>query len=285
MGEDSVLKIGLIADIHYGANRGSRMGTEAGRLLEGFLEAMDRFRPALIVDLGDRVMDIDPVIDWRHTLHVQSVLSRARVPVYHVFGNHDVKNNPKREICDLLGVPAARAVVRTPQCHLVILDTVDPVVGRYGGHVSDEQLEWLRGALAEDRRPVVVFTHHPLDDQDTQPNPLFSEHPEWALVDNRRAVRDLLFAADRVVAVISCHVHWNYVTFTQGVPFVTIQSLIETWCTHGRPAGAYGKLWIGPGRQIRLVVEGRDPLTVHIAPAAVAETTVGFDSCRDARSL
>ncbi len=49
------MKIGLVADIHYGPDADTQLGTQAPRMLESFREAMEAFRPDMIVDLGDRV--------------------------------------------------------------------------------------------------------------------------------------------------------------------------------------------------------------------------------------
>ena len=85
------------------------------------------------------------------------------------------------------------------------------------------------------------------------------------MVENRLAVRRVLSQSGIVAAVVSGHAHWNHTSFVDGIPYLTIQGLVETWTTGGIPAGAYGKLSFGPGAQALLVVEGRDPLEVKLA--------------------
>ncbi len=262
---DPVLRIGLIADIHLGPDRETRLGTVAPQLLEAFLEDMRRFDPAFIVDLGDRIMEVDAPTDRDHTTLVREVLGWARIPVHHLLGNHDVAHLPKAELLGLLDLTFPYRSVVADGYRCLFLDSTDPVVGEYGGHISDAQLAWLEADLAANRRPTIVFCHHALDDQPIERNPLFREHPGWAMVENRLAVRRILAQSGRVAVVVTGHAHWNHTSIVDGIPYFTIQGLVETWTTGGTAAGAYGKLSVGPGARAHLTVEGRDPLKVDLA--------------------
>jgi hypothetical protein len=122
----------------------------------------------------------------------------------------------------------------------------------------------VKSRLADVSQPAIVFCHHPIDDQPIEGNPLFEEHPEWAAVENRIAVREALLQSGKVVTVVTGHVHWNRAVRIGGVPFLTIQCLVESWTTGGEPTGAYGKLWIEPQGRLRLEVQGRDGLEVEM---------------------
>jgi hypothetical protein len=257
------LKIGLISDIHLGPDRETRRGSDAQRLVEGFLSGMRRFAPAFIVDLGDRIMEVDEPTDRRHTLIVRDLLRQAGVPVHHLFGNHDVAHLSKGDVCDVLGLPGAYRAIDVGGYRCVFLDSTDPIIGEYGGHISAVQRTWLQGAIRNSPYPAIVFCHHPLDEQPIEGNPLFASHPEWALVDNRVEVRQALEDSARVAAVFCGHVHWNHTSVIGRIPFFTIQGMVETWTTDGAPAGAYGKLRIEPAGIARLEVEGRDPLVAE----------------------
>ncbi len=43
----------------------------------------------------------------------------------------------------------------------------------------------------------------------------------------RRALQRVVAEAPRVVAVFNGHVHWNHFDVISGVPYITLQSLIE----------------------------------------------------------
>jgi len=258
------LKIGLITDIHLGPDRETRRGTQAERLIGAFLEDMRQFAPAFIVDLGDRIMEVDGPTDRQHTRLVRDLLGRGGVPVHHLIGNHDVAHLAKRDLLGLLDLPAPYRTVDAGPYRCLFLDSTDPVVGEYGGHISDGQLAWLQAELSASAQPVLVFCHHALDDQPIQRNPLFQEHPEWAMVENRLAVRRLLSQSGNVAAVVTGHTHWNRSAWVDGIPYLSIQCLVETWTTHGTPAGAYGKLRFTPDGQGSLSVEGHDPLAADL---------------------
>jgi len=258
------LRLGLITDIHLGPDRESRLGTVAPQLLETFLEEMRQFDPAFIVDLGDRIMEVDAPTDRDHTMLVHELLGWVGVPVHHLLGNHDVAHIPKADLLGLLDLPAPYRSVGAGSYRCLFLDSADPVIGEYGGHISDAQLAWLEADLGASRRPAIVFCHHPLDDQPIERNPLFREHPGWAMAENRLAVRRVLSRSGIVAAVVTGHAHWNHTSVVDGIPYLTIQGLVETWATGGTPAGAYGKLSVGPGPRAHLVVEGRDPLEAEL---------------------
>lgn len=90
----------------------------------------------------------------------------------------------------------------------------------YNGSVSEEQLEWLRGALAESTdagRRVLVFTHVPVWPASTTPSTLM-----W----NADEVLDALHThPDTVVAVIAGHNHQGgYAVDPAGVHHVTMNA-------------------------------------------------------------
>jgi len=68
-----------------------------------------------------------------------------------------------------------------------------------------------------------------------------------------------------VAVVVTGHTHWNRATRVDGIPFLNIQCLVETWTTRGTPAGAFGKLSLSPDGRGSLGVEGHDPLAVELA--------------------
>jgi len=261
---DPALRIGLITDIHLGPDRETRLGTSAPQLIEGFLQDMRQFDPAFIVDLGDRIMEVDAPTDRDHTRLVRELLGWARIPVHHLLGNHDVAHLPKVELLGLLDLASPYRSIGAGDYRCLFLDSTDPVIGEYGGHISDAQLAWLEADLAASRRPAIVFCHHALDDQPIERNPLFRDHPGWAMVENRHAVRRVLSRSGAVAAVVTGHAHWNHTSYMDGIPFLTIQGLVETWTTGGTPAGAYGKLSFGPGGRACLVVRGHDPLETEL---------------------
>ncbi len=68
--------------------------------------------------------------------------------------------------------------------------------------------------------------HHSAADQDLRGNRWFEGSPHLCLVRERRAMRRL-FEEHGVLAVFNGHLHWNHLDVIRGIPYVTLQSLIE----------------------------------------------------------
>lgn len=258
----NALRVALLADIHRGPDRETVKGSFAEELLPPIVELIRDFQPAIVVDLGDRVMDVDRSTDREATRAVRDLLTGAGRPVVHLLGNHDVSHVEKADLLGLVGVTSSYWSCDLGGVHLVFLDTTDPVVGEFGGHISQGQLEWLRHDLAAARWPSLVFTHHPIDPPDVRGSPLFSDHPEWAVIENWETVQDII-SESRVVCVVSGHVHQNSVKLVRGLAFITIQGVTETWTTSGEPAGAFAELTLDD-EVLSLRVRGRDALVFSV---------------------
>ena len=63
----------------------------------------------------------------------------------------------------------------------------------------------------------------------------------------------------RVVAVFNGHLHWNHLDLIDGLPFITLQSLIENLDDDapGRPAAAHAVVRLGK-RRIVVEIEGAE---------------------------
>ena len=86
------------------------------------------------------------------------------MPVYVIPGNHDRRDNFRRELAHLPGVISdptyVQYAVDDHKVRLVMLDTV--VFGHGHGELRDEQLTWLDRTLATaPDKPTIVGMHHP----------------------------------------------------------------------------------------------------------------------------
>ena len=235
-------------------------------LLDRFIAAMRDARPACIVDLGDRINSVAAGQDGVRERYVRRRLEDAGVPVYHVLGNTDVEHLPKHDALAAVKKGWAAELNDLGPLRLVLLDTVDPAVdvsgvpgrGSAGGAVSAAQIAWLRAALTERDAACLVFGHHPLDEPALVGHRYFAARPSLAAVQNRADVRMVLEGAPAVAAVFSGHLHWTRAEEINGIPYVTIGSLVDTAYTGGEPAGAYALLTVGPD-VLEVGVFGRAP--------------------------
>jgi predicted phosphodiesterase len=219
---------------------------------------MRDLRPACIVDLGDRINSVAAGQDGTRERYVRRRLEEAGVPVYHVLGNTDVERLPKHDALAAVKKSWAAETVDLGPVRLILLDTVDPAIDGTGGAVSPPQLEWLRGALAERRGRSLVFGHHPLDEPALAGHRYFDGRSAVAGVQNRTAVRAALEDGSTVAAVFAGHLHWTTASEINGIPYVTIGSLVDAAYTGGEPCGAYGMVTVAAG-EVEVSVWGRAP--------------------------
>ena len=256
------MKIGVVADIHCGPDSDTQLGSQAPVLLEGFCDAMEAFGPDLLVDLGDRINPVASRQDRQRTVWVRRRLLEIGVPVLHVLGNTDVGNLTKSELGPLLeqGTPYACADRYDPR--IVLLDSQDHPLEQADGEIGPEQMAWLADVLERGSGPALIFGHHPLDEQDLRGHRYFAAHPDRACVRNRERVRGLLERSGRVLAVFAGHLHWTRAAVINGIPYVTLGSLVDCAYTGGRPAGTFAAVTIR-GRNVEVRVSGLQPEQFH----------------------
>ena len=248
------MRIGVVADIHSGPDADTQLGSNAPVLLETFCEAMGAFRPDLIVDLGDRINPVSNSHDLERTTWVRRQLAQVGVPVHHALGNTDILNVTKTELLATLEKGRSYESLDEWTPRLVVLDSEDPPFERVGGEIGENQLAWLADVLEQDARPALVFSHHPLDDQDLSGHRYFSCHPNRACVVNRLRVRALLERGGRVLASFAGHLHWSRASVINRVPHVTLGSLVDCAYTDGRSSGTFAEVTIdGPRVDVRVM--------------------------------
>jgi len=256
------LRIGLVTDIHHGPDVDVRTGSAARSLLAAFTACMrERFHPDLIVDLGDRINDVDPEADRARLREVRDMLEAAGRPVVYAWGNHDLAHVPPDDARAILGKKADHESLDANGYHLVVLNSQDPTVEGIGGTLSSDQLDWLERDLRATARPVVVFCHHPLDEQDPGRHWYFADHPGHALAGNRERARRILAASGRVRAVFNGHMHLNTVEVIDGIPYITVMSLVDSKMTSG-PSGCFAEITLTDAGAVEIRVRGRLPLAV-----------------------
>ena len=82
-----MIKIITIADIHYGKNTLTKRGDTALSLLDEFNLFVDNEKPDFIVDLGDRINDVDKKNDINLQKKIFKKLNENKIKTYHICGN------------------------------------------------------------------------------------------------------------------------------------------------------------------------------------------------------
>ncbi|HEY1691350.1 MAG TPA: metallophosphoesterase [Polyangiaceae bacterium] len=265
------LTIGIVTDLHFGpeARFGGKLRKlthQAGDLTRAFVRSMnDEVKPDLVVNLGDDIEDESREADLARYGECQAILRTAKAPLVNVAGNHDLIHMNREDLC--------RFWQRTGPLyysfdvagwHFVVLHTIErPDVEI---RVPETQIEWLRADLATGKEPAIVLMHHSASDQDVEDSRWWPGRAHLALVRERREVRRAFEESGRVRAVFNGHLHWNHFDLIAGIPYVTVQSLIENLDEDapGRAAAAHAVVKLAEsGMNVR--VRGEDPARYQVA--------------------
>jgi 3',5'-cyclic-AMP phosphodiesterase len=258
------MRIALFGDQHFGPKaffegKLRKLSHEAERLCREFVRAMnERERPDLVVNLGDVIEDLSRERDLDNYRLFLEAISGLEAPILHVAGNHDSIHLSDDDLRALWHHDGPLFHARdVGGVHLSVLRTVEDK--DVAVHLPDEQLVWLEQDLANARAPVIVLVHHPLSDMQLEGNRWFARAPQICRVAERRRARELIEASGKVACVFNGHVHWNHLDVIRGIPYVTVQSLIENLDDDapGRPAAAWAVCDVEP-RRVHVRIAGAE---------------------------
>lgn len=228
------LKLAVITDIHYGRDSGSKLGSKAGRLLERFIKAVDKYKPAAIIDMGDRVTASSADEARRHMTSVKNYFNRLAAPVHSLLGNHDIKYLSTHDNEEITGSPARCWSRDEGDYHFIFINMYTDHYKDTGLHFEAENLQWLKDDLEATAKPTIVFCHVPLTNMDEDEenikklrasgNPFYYQRAS----DIRRVMED----SGKVVLCMSGHIHRNRYREINGIHYISQQSLIQEYKAH-----------------------------------------------------
>jgi len=257
------LRIAVITDIHHGPDRYSKKGGQAFILLESFIRQVNSMAVGLVVDLGDRISNTDRVNDRKHLAEVGSAFQSLTQECHHLIGNHDVVHLSIPEHEKILGRLLRHHSLDRQGWHLVFWNASCELHEGQGFRLEKNDLDWLASDLAATDLPSVVFSHMPVDTGSMVGNYYFERrYARGEQHRNASLARDLIENSEKVIAVVSGHVHWNQLHVMDGIPHFSLQSLSETFTTHPHASGCWALLTLG--ETIELEVFGRDPVVYRM---------------------
>ncbi|GAA0260676.1 phosphodiesterase [Actinomadura nitritigenes] len=257
--------IAQLSDIHLAAGRDGEVDDGSGpvRALRAAVSSLLALpaRPDAVVLTGDLADAGRP----EEYARLHALLSPLPMAVYPMPGNHDDRDAMRAAFGDHPAVVATGTWPQAPVQYavdvagvrLVCCDTT--VDGHPHGHMSEERLAWLDGALgAAPATPTVVATHHP-------PFPIGIR-----FIDDMRFVDPAGFAEvisrhPQVVRIISGHVHRGSVGSLAGTVSTTCPSTYRQLfldLTHPGRAAVTGE---PAGFAVHLVSE-EGAATTHFVP-------------------
>jgi 3',5'-cyclic AMP phosphodiesterase CpdA len=258
------MRFALITDVHFGPRayhegKLRKLTDRAGELSQSFVERMNRVeRPELVVNLGDVIEDKSRDDDLANYGQFVRILSGLEARVVHVAGNHDQVNLGPDDLRGLWGhTGELHYSFDFGGLHFLVLRTDE--VKDVAVHLPAEQLEFAALDLAATNLPTIVLMHHPASEQRLEGNRWFERAPHLCRVVERGALRRVLEASGKVLAVFNGHVHWNHLDWIAGIPYVTVQSLIENLDDDapGRAAAAFAVCDVDE-RRLLVTVHGQE---------------------------
>ncbi len=264
------LTLGIVTDLHFGPEaryqgKLRKLTHRAGELATDVVRRMnDEVRPDLVVNLGDDIEDESREADLARYGECQAILRCARAPLVNVAGNHDLIHLNRDDLAHFWGRSGPLYYsLDLGGWHLVVLHTIEKQDVEI--RVPDPQLDWLRADLAAGSSPAVVFMHHSASEQTLDDSRWWPGRAHLALVKDRAALRRIFEESGRVRAVFNGHLHWNHLDVIAGIPYVTVQSLIENLDEDapGRPAAACAAVRLSERRMVVRVL-GNDPARYQV---------------------
>jgi len=258
----SRLKAAIITDIHHGPRVGNKYGPKALRLVELFVEAVNRQKPDLVIEMGDRISEEDKETDRKRMTELKQLFNKLAAPVHSVIGNHDTKNLTRQENEEIMGSPAESYSVDVNGFHLIFWNpNVDCGEHDDTPSLCDAELAWLKQDLAAHNAPTIIFSHIPFDgmfepgdkeigSREIEKRFSYPESPD---------IRKILEDSGNVILSMAGHLHKNSSKIINGIHYVTLQSLVQAQEGKGKrsPYGTYAFLNIAAN-------DNNDGGTIHI---------------------
>lgn len=277
-------RIAIVTDIHHGAPSLTKRGDRALDLLTDFVDWANAEAPDLVLDLGDRISDVDAETDARLAREVAEVFTGLACPRRHVCGNHDLEHLDVADNARLLGADLGSELLDLGDWQLALWRTDARIRrdGRLGFDCPEADLLWLSQMAQGAEKPTLVAGHVPISGHGQIGNYYFERNAGLSTYPQAARARAMLAQARVPILCIAGHVHWNTVTTVDGIVHLTQQSLTESFTTAGEPAAAWGMLDLDA--TVRWQVHGHDPIDLRLTPCRGRWTPplAPFDDMADA---
>jgi Icc protein len=206
------IRIAQISDLHVKREGQLAYGrVDTARALARCVAALNGFDPApdFVVISGDLV-DTPTSEEYQH---LKQLLAPLKLRFAGVPGNHDGRDMMRAAFPDQpYAMPAGALNQKVDIGHLDLLLLDSSVPGKPHGELDEQTLQWLETILAaSDRRPALVFMHHP-------PFEAGIWHMDRQNLRNAESLAVIVGRHPRVQLIGTGHVHRATLTVFEGRP-------------------------------------------------------------------
>lgn len=246
------IKLLAITDIHHGLSFETKKSDAALSLLDKFVSYSNKVKPDLIVDLGDRINDIDREIDYSLMEDVAAKFKQVASRREHLLGNHDVKFLTPAENESILEAPVKSRSFDIGDWHLIFWSPNAQYTAQYGFSNDNDGILWLEDDLQRHPGRSVLFCHVPPFSGQLTGNYWFEENPWASRFPYADQVLNLLAEHPGLQMTVGGHLHWPRLNTLHGIHHITLPSLIESFYTNDLPCQAWTEITIGENIQIKI---------------------------------
>ena len=296
--ETRLVSFGLITDTHVcdkadqstviSLNATPRYYSGGLAKLESFAMAMNDAKVAFIAHLGD--FSDNPAnaglsaekkrlaaLSYQEMGEAKMALFKG--PRYHVFGNHDTDQASKEDVQTKLintGIPAGQTYYsfNKANVHFIVLDAgfktdgTPYAVSNYtwdDANIPAAELAWLKTDLAATTLPTVVLTHQLLNPQEQIDANFDVQHS----MHGAAAIRSILEASGKVIAVFSGHYHDGGFQTVNGISYVVLQAS----AAYGNDVSYHNQYAIvdvyADGKSVKVAVDGHGLQKSYVIKASI----------------
>ena len=191
------------------------------RLYTSAIEAANRLKPAFVVVCGDLVHDASDQAQIDELVRITAMLDQD-IPMHLVSGNHDVGQAPTSDSIALFRERFGHDNYSFDHgdCHFVIINSsvaFDPTnVPLEWDKITQFLVDDLSAARQKGAQHIVLFTHHPLFEQNTREGDSM-----WTIPGERRQTIVEVLRDFDASAVFAGHLHRNVYANDEGLMMVT----------------------------------------------------------------
>ena len=247
-----MIKILAITDIHHGQAFETKKSGSALSLLDRFVRHANQTKPDFIVDLGDRINDVDQKTDYRLMQEVAEKFKQISIQREHVLGNHDAAFLSSKDNETLLNAPVESRSFVMRNWHFILWSPDTQYSTKSGFPQDTKAVDWLETTLEKHSGPTALFCHVPQVAGNLDGNYWFEQNPWAAALPYKDRVLDILANHPGIQITFGGHLHWPRLNTLNGIHHITLPSIIESFFSGGAACGSWAEICISDDLAIKI---------------------------------
>lgn len=238
------MKIAIINDVHVGKplerNQTMRAASHlaADALPQLLANITQQHSPDIIINLGDLIRSESREIDQSRYSQALSHFNQVKCPIIHLLGNHDIKQMSAQEVENIWNEKGfgqkSYGITEVKDWALIWLGMEYKPNNRFRHRLPDNQLAWLDETLKRVKRPVIIFTHCAVDDQEVSGNFFYegyeAKDKSGFFLENYQKIQTVIANCSFVEMVVQAHLHYFHTKMIKQIPFVTCPAMGDNIC-------------------------------------------------------